>query len=526
MKKRFFIAAVLAALAVQTSVIPAAVTVSAESTVQAVQSAAKTTAVLSADKISLGASVTVKAAPEAAEGCEYAFYCRMQGGGTWTTAKKYSKDAFAVIKPSKAGKYDICAKTKNSSGKITKEYLSISVVDDLAVNGSLSVNKAAVGTGVKVSAKANGGSGGYKYEVYWKKKTASSWKTSLKDSASCSVLITPVNAGEYDVCVKVKDRNGILKKEYFTFEAFDFKTIVSFSHDEITLGQSQTINAYVSGTGEECMFAFYYRKTGADSWKQIQWYGTKNTVNILPKEAGTYEVCAKAKNPSGIIRKTYSEFTVNKELTVKQKFSAVEVKVGDTLTVTPSSSGGTGKVQYAVYYALKSDYESGANKWKTALAFGQSGNAVISVTQPGEYVVVTKAKDEAGCIKKTGYEPFTVTKKSDAEKLTVKGTFSGGQSTVYSDTPAIFTANASGGAGGYTYSLKYREKGTTEWKLLRSFGTDPKFILKKSAFGSYTLKTSNNFELTVSVKDADGKTASAVYSFTVTSSDHYELPVI
>ena len=428
MKKRFLIAAILTVLAVQTCVIPTAVTVSAEHTVQAVQVSAKTTAVLSADKIPLGASVTVTAAPKAAAGCTYAFYYRVQGRDSWTTAKQYSQEASAVIKPSKAGKCEICVKTKNSSGKVTKEYLSISVVDDLAVNASLSATKAAVGTGVRVSAKANGGSGGYQYEVYWKKKTSSSWKTSLKNSTSCSVLINPAQAGEYDVCVKVKDKNGILKKEYFTFEVVDFKVNVSFLHDAITLGQKETISADVSGISEDYTFSFYYRKTDAASWKLIQGYKTNHTVMVLPKEAGTYEVCAKAKNPSGIIRKTYSK--------------------------------------------------------------------------------------------------FTVTKKSDEEKLTVKGTFSDGQSTVYLDTPATFTANASGGAGGYTYSLKYREKGTTEWKLLRNFSTDPKFKLERSALGSYTLKTSNNFELTVSVKDADGKIVSAVYPFTVTSSDRYELPII
>ena len=86
--------------------------------------------------------------------------------------------------------------------------------------------------------------------------------------------------------------------------------------------------------------------------------------------------------------------------------------------------------------------------------------------------------------------------------------------------------DGNGGTGGYTYALKFREKGTANWNTLRDYGTDPQFRIEKNAMGNYRLSSKNNFELMILVKDAKGQTAGKIYSFTVSSSDQYELPII
>ena len=160
--------------------------------------------------------------------------------------------------------------------------------------------------------------------------------------------------------------------------------------------------------------------------------------------------------------------------------------------------------------------------WKTALSYGQYGAAEIRPETAGEYVVVTKARDAAGSMAKTEYLTFTVTKQA---ALTVKGVFKSG-STVYSDTPAVIVISAEGGASKYTYAAAVREKGTADWKTISAFSEKTQVELKYADMGTYQLTGSDNFELKLSVKDANGKTADTIYSLTVTSRGKYELPVI
>ena len=86
--------------------------------------------------------------------------------------------------------------------------------------------------------------------------------------------------------------------------------------------------------------------------------------------------------------------------------------------------------------------------------------------------------------------------------------------------------DGNGGTKSYTYALKFSEKGTANWNTLRDYGTDPQFRIEKNAMGNYRLSSKNNFELMILVKDSKGQTAGKIYSFTVSSSDQYELPII
>lgn len=217
---------------------------------------------------------------------------------------------------------------------------------------------------------------------------------------------------------------------------------------------------------------------------------------------------------------------MNLAITVTQKLSAKTASLGKTITVTPSSAGGTGTIKYAVYYTEKTSYDAGKPKWITALSYGQQGTASITPDKAGVYVVVTKAKDTTGSIAKSAYITFEITEQQTEEPLVAEGSFKNRQSTVYPNTPAIFIASARGGTGGYTYALKFREKGTANWNTLRDYGTDPQFRIEKNAMGNYRLSSKNNFELMILVKDAKGQTAGKIYSFTVSGSDQYELPII
>ena len=495
------------------------VSASVTSRIEQMTALLQTTAVLSNERVSLGGTVNV-IATQAAEGSTFAFYYRPPHKENWKTAQAYSQNRTAMVTASVAGKYEVCVKTKSPDGKITKQYFSFEAVDDLAVNGSLSAEKVPLGLGVTAAAKASGGNGGYLYSVYQRKKGASAWTSVLKDSKSGKAVINPFTAGVYEVCIKVKDSTNILRKEYFSFEVVDFSAEVKLGSGQIRPGAVQTISASVSEGAAVCSYQFYFKNPTDTNWRKIQNESGGRTVSFRPSKTGTYEVCVKAINAAENVRKAYASFLVSKTLTVSHTLSETSVECGGALVVTPSSAGGTGKVQYAVYYTTKELYEAGANQWTAALKYGQTGNAVIRPDKIGEYVVVTKAKDETGTVKKTAYTSFRV-----VEKLTAAGRFKG-SSTVYTNAGITFIAEAAGGTAPYTYAVKVREKNTAEWHLVRDFSTDSQCSLKRSQMGHYTLSSKHNFELMVLVRDQDGQTAQAIYPFTVTDREEYELPLV
>lgn len=388
-----------------------------------------------------------------------------------------------------------------------------------AVQGKASLSAVRVVLGSTVTASASRSSG-CTYAFYYRLSGSENWKCLKKYSQETTADIRAASVGKYEVLVKTRDSAGRIRKEYLLFESVDFSAGVSLKNARITLGQKQTITASVS-EGAVCSYKFYFKNPTDTNWRLIKNDTNSDTVTLKPAKTGKYQIYVKAVNSAGNIRKAYAEFEVFKTFTASHTLSSDTVEPGKPLTVTPSSVGGTGKIQYAVYYTDKESYISGANKWTAALKYGQTGNAVITIPDIGEYVVVTKAKDEKGTVKKSEYTFFRV-----AKKLSAGGAFKDKISTVSYRKGTVFIADAEGGAGKYTYSLKIREKDTSNWKLIYDFRTDPQFSIDKTQIGDYTKTGKNNFELTVTVRDQDGKTAEAVYPFTVNYSDRYELPVV
>ncbi len=73
-----------------------------------------------------------------------------------------------------------------------------------------------MGTKITATGKASGGTGTYKYAVYYKQTSQTKWTTAQDFNTNASVTFKPAKATTYDVCVKVKDSDGTIAKKYFT----------------------------------------------------------------------------------------------------------------------------------------------------------------------------------------------------------------------------------------------------------------------------------------------------------------------
>ena len=67
-----------------------------------------------------------------------------------------------------------------------------------------------------VNCSATGGKGDYTYAVLYKQKSQSKWTTKQDFNYNADVSIKPAQATDYDICVKVKDKDGTIVKKYFT----------------------------------------------------------------------------------------------------------------------------------------------------------------------------------------------------------------------------------------------------------------------------------------------------------------------
>ena len=172
---------------------------------------------ISAKEIVIGKTVTVNAKAVLGDGNHtYAVLYKKKADTKWTVKQNYSTNDTVTIKPAKATDYDICIKVKDSNGKIVKKFIELKVNTQLENTSTISASEIERGSTVVVNGSATGGVGSYAYAVYYKQKTQTKWtvRQSYKDNSE--IIVRPYTNTDYDICIKVKDKNGTVAKKYFT----------------------------------------------------------------------------------------------------------------------------------------------------------------------------------------------------------------------------------------------------------------------------------------------------------------------
>ncbi len=267
-------------------------------------------------EITLGNSVkvTMKATGGTAP-YQYGVYYKKASSTTWSTAQSYGTTTSVSIKPAAAVKYDICVKVKDSKNTIVKKYYTLNVTKKstaLTNTSKISATAITLGNSVKVTMSATGGTAPYKYGVYYKKATSTTWSTAQSYGTTTSVSIKPAAAVDYDICVKVKDSKNTIVKKYFTLSVTktgEFTNASKISATTIELGDSVKLTMSSSGGSGTIKYGVYMKEAGETSWTTVQSYSTATTKTITPSFSSTsYDICVKARDDAGKIAKKY--FTV------------------------------------------------------------------------------------------------------------------------------------------------------------------------------------------------------------------------
>ena len=282
--------------------------------------------------------------------------------------------------------------------------LVIAESSPLVNTSSVSATSVSLGNTVTVKASATGGTGSYTYAVYYKKSTDSKWTTKQDFKETGTISVKPANAATYSICVKVRDADGTIEKKYFTVTVKQSPLTLnaSVSANSIYLGNTVTVKASASGGAGSYTYAFYYKKTSDTKWTTKQDFKANASASIKPAKATTYDVCAKVKDKSGNVVKKYFTVKVSTPLSITAKIP-VTAKLGNTIPVTISATGGTAPYTYAVYYKKTTD-----TKWVTKQDFKTTNSVSVKPAKAAEYEICVKVKDSTGTVAKK-YFYVTVT---------------------------------------------------------------------------------------------------------------------
>lgn len=460
------------------------------------------TSSISSTSITQGKSVNLMASAKGGSGSyTYAFYYKKAADTSWKTIKGFSTTSYTSFQPPEATDYNICIKVKDSANKVENKYFDLKVNAAMSLSVTLSSNSVIKGQTVSVMASANGSSGPYTYAYYYKKTTDKNWVTVKGFSQTTYLSIKPSMVASYEICVKVKDASGNVVKKYLEFESTAPVTSnSSISSDNITLGESIKLNAAYTGGSGNCTYAFYTKPTSSNGWHTESAFSTTSAVDFTPDKTGTYDICIKIKDSSGMQVKQYFTLTVKSAVLPLKATYAIsnnQIILGESVILSASAEGGTGDYTYAFYTRT-----SGTNSWHTKSPFSTVSSVEYTPSKAGTYDICIKAKDSSG---KEVKEYFVVTVESNILPLVSHSYISSDMITLGESVK--LQAAAEGGTEDYTYAFYAKSADSDTWRTLRGFSTN--------ALAEYTPVSEGTYDICIKIKDSNGTLAKEYFTLTV-----------
>ena len=322
-------------------------------------------------------------------------------------AQEYSSNNFVNIIFSTPGNYKLTVIARDSEFKEASKIFNITVEPDKTplvntthIGDVASVTETALGEPVYVICSANGGTQPYKFAVWYKLASGSSWTTVQSYKDSTYVVFTPNVSGKYDISVKVKDAEGTIVKKAFTLtvNGAAFVNQSTISAREIVKGESVTVQCAANGGKEPYQFAVYYKPSSSNTWTTAQSYKANTEVTFTPKKSGNYDISVKAKDASGtVVKKTFA-INVIGPLKNTSTLSCTEIMAGEIIDMQFSATGGCKPYVFAAWVKSKS-----AKKWTTIQSYSENEDTEFAIVKAGTYDVSIKVKDANGTIVKKAF---------------------------------------------------------------------------------------------------------------------------
>ncbi|WP_276968289.1 PKD domain-containing protein, partial [Metallibacterium scheffleri] len=281
---------------------------------------------------------------------------------------------------------------------------------------------------------------------------------------------TFTSSGTYTTHLSVVDSFG-LSSSYVVNITVNKSPNVSISATKTVLdaGMSDSFNASVSGGTSPYTY----------TWTVDDTTYTGQSIAYSFTSTGTYDIQLVVTDSFGQSAKATITITVNPDPSVTITSSQNPTDIGNSVTFTATGSGGTGS--YAYQWYMNGSAISGATYSTYMTPFSHKGI-------PAFYAIIT---DSYGVKSKSNTITETVNSDPSVTIHSTKTTIDSGQS-------SQFFSSVSGGTGTYTYL----------WVL----GAN---TLSHNTSFTHIFSTPGTYNITLTVKDANGNTASAYILVTV-----------
>ena len=443
---------------------------------------------MSKSTILKGDSVTLKgAAKGGAGGYTYAFYYKRSSNTGYSCAQAFSEATTVAITPTAAVDYDVCIKVKDAEGKIESKYLTLRVLP--AIKNTSRISKASVtkGESVTLTGAATGGSEGFTYAYYYKRRTQTKWTLGKAYSDSTSIEIKPLAAVSYDVRINAKDSMGHVDKKDFVLQVYPaLKNNSSISAGNIFKGESVTVKGAASGGNGSYQYAYYYKRATNENWTLAKAYSSDTSVEITPTAAVDYDVRVRVKDGEGNV--TEKDFTLQVVPVLVNNSSVKKTTIlkGQSVALVGDAKGGSGGYQYAYYYKRTSQ-----KTWSTVQKYSEAASATLEPMGATDYDIMIRVKDSMGHVSEKFFS-LTVLPALENQCVLSSETIEKGQA-------VTVTSTGKGGSGDLQYAFYYKRAENTGWTCAQEYGTNNKADITPMSSGSYDIR--------VKVKDSMGNVA-------------------
>ncbi len=217
-------------------------------------------------------------------------YLYSLNGGVYKKIIERQKSSFGSIKLPSVGFYKIKTVVNDISGKISIKVINFTVKQS---TGKALTNNSKIDTSdmverygtVNLTGNASGGSEPYLF-AYSYRIGDGSWNKIKDYSAAKTASLKLSEINKYTFRVSVRDADYKVREKFFV--VYSIAKISPSKTVDSVYGHLEAVNIADKGSGAE--YAVYYKKTSDYAWNLLRTYSTDKTVQIRPRNVGTYNI--------------------------------------------------------------------------------------------------------------------------------------------------------------------------------------------------------------------------------------------